>query len=270
MRRLWRDWFYAGLLLILPLLLFASVSVGNKTLLPADALYLSEPYRSGVDVGQVQNPLLADLILENYAWKQFLVDAVSSQTLPLWNPYLFTGHTFLANGQHSALYPLTWIFFLLPVARAFGLFTVLQLGMAGISMYVLSRVIRANRTGALVAGIVFVCLLALIPAVSYFGAIPAMLMMAVLGWLDFIASRTLNKLADSTQRATILSVKGLTFNLGYGAISIAFASLVAWQSTIKPTADEAFLGALPYQPVYFLVVMAAFFLFIGLRRKKES
>ena len=155
MRRLWRDWVCVGLLLILPLLLFASVSIGNKTLLPADALYLFEPYRSGVDVGQVQNPLLADLILENYAWKQFLVDAVSSQTLPLWDPYLFTGHTFLANGQHSALYPLTWIFFLLPVARAFGLFTVLQLGMAGISMYVLARVIRANRTGALTAGIVF-------------------------------------------------------------------------------------------------------------------
>ncbi|MCD6285201.1 MAG: oligosaccharide flippase family protein, partial [Anaerolineae bacterium] len=155
MRRLWRDWICAGLLLILPLLLFASVSIGNKTLLPADALYLFEPYRSGMDVGPVQNPLLADLILENYAWKQFLVDAVSSQTLPLWDPYLFSGHTFLANGQHSALYPLTWIFFLLPAARAFGLFTVLQLGMAGISMYVLARVIRANRTGALVAGIVF-------------------------------------------------------------------------------------------------------------------
>lgn len=155
MRRLWRDCFCAGVLLILPLLLFASVSVGNKTLLPADALYLFEPYRSGMDVGQVQNPLLADLILENYAWKQFLVDAVSSRTLPLWDPYLFSGHPFLANGQHSALYPLTWIFFLLPVARAFGVFTVLQLGMAGISMYVLARVIRANRTGALVAGIVF-------------------------------------------------------------------------------------------------------------------
>ncbi len=155
MRRLWRDWIYTGLLLILPLLLFASVSIGNKTLLPADALYLFEPYRSGMEVGQVQNPLLADLILENYAWKQFLVDAVSSQTLPLWDPYLFTGHTFLANGQHSALYPLTWIFFLLPVARAFGVFTVLQLGLAGVSMYVLARVIRANRTGALVAGIVF-------------------------------------------------------------------------------------------------------------------
>ena len=99
----------------------------------------------GVD--GAHNALLSDLILENYPWKQFLVQAVKSRTLPLWDPDLFAGHPFLANGQHSALYPLTWLFFVIPPARAFGVFIVLQLGLAGVWMYVLGRVIGAGRVG---------------------------------------------------------------------------------------------------------------------------
>ncbi len=157
-RRQWRDLLAVGMLLVFPLLLFAPVSLGNKTLLPIDALFTSQPFRMGAaasGINDVQNPLLADLILENYVWKQLLVDAVQDQTLPLWDPYLFTGHPFLANGQHSALYPLTWVFLALPIPRAFGVFIVLQLGLAGIWMYVLGRVIKAGPLGSLVAGIVF-------------------------------------------------------------------------------------------------------------------
>ncbi len=158
LRRQWRDLLAVGLLLVFPLLLFAPVSLGTKTLLPVDVLFTSQPFRMGAaasGITDVQNPLLADLILENYVWKQLLVDAVKDQTLPLWDPYLFTGHPFLANGQHSALYPLTWVFLVMPIPRAFGVFIVLQLGLAGVWMYVLGRVIKAGPLGSLVAGIVF-------------------------------------------------------------------------------------------------------------------
>ncbi len=158
MQQRWRDLALMGVLLLLPLLLFAPVTLGNKTLLPADALYLFEPYQSAattLGVGAPQNPLLADLILENYPWKRLLVNAVKTQQLPLWDPYLFSGHPFLANGQHSALYPLTWIFFFVPAPRAFGLFVTIQLGLAGIWMYLFGRVIGARYHGAFLAGLVF-------------------------------------------------------------------------------------------------------------------
>ncbi len=99
-------------LLLLPLSLFAPVALGHRTLLPADALFLFEPYRSAADdlgVEVPQNPLLTDLILENYAWKRFLVEAIQDRELPLWDPHVFAGHPFFANGQHSALYPLSLI-----------------------------------------------------------------------------------------------------------------------------------------------------------------
>ncbi len=147
------------LLLLLPLIVFAPVALGNRTLLPADALYTFEPFRSGaaeLGVGQVQNPLLADLVLENYLWQRLIQDAIKTGQLPLWDPFIFAGHPFLANGQHSALYPLRMIIFhLLPLPRAYGVFIVVQLGLAGIWMYMLTRVIGANRLGALLAGITF-------------------------------------------------------------------------------------------------------------------
>ncbi len=166
MRRLdvrqgWRwpyDLMWIAGLLILPVLFFAPVVVGNRTLLPADILYTFAPYRAAAErlgVSEVQNPLLADLILQNYPWKRFLVTALQERSLPLWDPYLFAGHPFLANGQHSALYPLTWLFFLLPIPRAFGVFIALQLGIAGLSMYVLARTIGARRHGAFLAGVTF-------------------------------------------------------------------------------------------------------------------
>ena len=103
---LWRDVVWVGVLLILPLLLFAPVVFGNKTLLPVDALYTTEPFRAAAEsasVTDVQNGLLTDLILQNYPWKRFLTTALARRELPLWDPYIFAGHPFLANGQHAGL-----------------------------------------------------------------------------------------------------------------------------------------------------------------------
>ncbi len=149
----------AGLfLLLLPLLLFWPVTLGPYTLLPLDNLFTFEPwlsFRDEIGVGLPQNQLLSDLVLENYVWKKFTLQTLAAGQLPLWNPYLFAGQPFLANGQHSALYPFTLLFYLLPLPKAYGWFTVSQLGLAGLNMYIFLRVLRASRLGALVAGITY-------------------------------------------------------------------------------------------------------------------
>jgi O-antigen/teichoic acid export membrane protein len=146
------------LLLLLPLLWFFPQTLGGKTLLPADNLYEFEPWasaRSALGVGTPHNGLISDLILENYPWKQFLRESLRSGQIPLWNPRLFAGVPFLAAGQHSALYPLSAIFYIVPLWRAYGIFTWLQLGLAAVGMYVFARVLRQSRTGAAIAAIAF-------------------------------------------------------------------------------------------------------------------
>jgi O-antigen/teichoic acid export membrane protein len=145
-------------LLILPLILFAPVTLGSRTLLPVDNLFTFEPYLAAageLGVAQPHNHLLSDLVLQNYPWKRFIVQSIQARQLPLWNPYLFAGSPFLASGHHSALYPLSAIFYTVPLWRAYGLFAVIQLGLAGLFMYILARVLGISRLGALVAGMVF-------------------------------------------------------------------------------------------------------------------
>src|SRR5512134_1321384 len=111
LRRLGPDLWAAAVLLLLPLLLFAPVTLGNRTLLPADNLLAIEPWRSAAEQFGASEPpvphnkLLDDLVLENYPWKKFILESLQARELPLWNPYQFAGLPFLAAGQHSALYP---------------------------------------------------------------------------------------------------------------------------------------------------------------------
>jgi hypothetical protein len=154
-----QDIFAALLLLLLPLLLFWPVTVGPSTLLPADNLFAHEPWLSSADELGValppHNQLLSDLVLENYVWKKFIRQSIADGQPPLWNPYILTGQPFLANGQHSALYPFSLLFYILPLSKAYGWFTVLQLWLAGLNMYIFVRVLRASRLGALAAAITY-------------------------------------------------------------------------------------------------------------------
>jgi O-antigen/teichoic acid export membrane protein len=173
-----------ALLLLLPLLLYAPVALGAKTLLPVDTLFLNEPYRSAADdlgVTYPQNHLVADLILENYAWKRFLVEAIQNRDLPLWDPYIFAGHPFLANGQHSGLYPLSIIFYVLPLWRAYGIFAWLQLGLAGVFAYVFAHVLGIRRLGGLIAGITFQ-----FSGYMLVSSVPHPMNVAGASWLPFI------------------------------------------------------------------------------------
>lgn len=144
------------ILLLVPLIWFAPVVLGGKTLLPADNLYQFQPWASQAGlagVGVPHNELLSDLVLENYVWKTFLRQAISQGELPLWNPYLFSGVPFLAAGQHSALYPLSLVFYALPLPLAYGVFTWLQLAIAGFGMFFFGRALRLGRAASLFAGL---------------------------------------------------------------------------------------------------------------------
>jgi len=60
----------------------------------------------------------------------------------------------------------------------------------------------------------------------YFGVIPAMMLSAVMMMTHFFVSHYLNEITPSHQRATILSFKGLSFNLAYGGIGLVYSLLL--------------------------------------------
>lgn len=154
-----RDLVIIALLLALPMILFWPQTIGGKTLLPAENLYQWEPYytyRSEAGASDVpHNHLLSDLVLQNYQWKSFSRQSLSQGEIPLWNPYQFSGIPFLAAGQQQVVYPLSLIYYLLPLASAYGWFTVVNLWLAGVFMYLFVRVLGISRFGAVIAAITY-------------------------------------------------------------------------------------------------------------------
>jgi len=100
-----------------------------------------------------------------------------------------------------------------------------------------------------------VALLLLAPAWPWFGLLPAAFLMMLLGYVSFTISRFLHGVAESHERATLLSVKGLVFNLGYGLYSFAFSLLLAG---LGNRGDGAFQCALYVQAGYFALALLVF------------
>ncbi|WP_049630246.1 MFS transporter [Cellvibrio sp. pealriver] len=98
-------------------------------------------------------------------------------------------------------------------------------------------------------------LVLLVPMWPVYGLIPTLFLMMLMGYLGFTLSRTLHNAADSSRRATVLSVKGLVFNLGYGLFSLGFSVLLA---SFPDTPEGASLrNALLWQLPFFAVVISA-------------
>jgi O-antigen/teichoic acid export membrane protein len=211
--RLW-DVLVVLVLLVLPLLLFWPVSVGGRTLIPFDNLFALPPwqaYAERIGVGVPHNELLNDLLLENYAWKTFILQALRDGQMPLWNPHLFAGVPFLAAGQHSALYPLSALFYILPITQAYGWFTIVHLFLAALFMHIFLRTIGVGRLGSTIAGITYALSLFVIVSVDF------PMVVAAIAWLPLVLAMT--EMAIRSQEAAKVTSLPIPQLLG-GALAL--------------------------------------------------
>ncbi|MCC6134120.1 MAG: MFS transporter [Candidatus Contendobacter sp.] len=93
------------------------------------------------------------------------------------------------------------------------------------------------------------------------GLIPVALIHIVLLLTGYLVSHYLNAMTDSAQRATVLSFKGLAFNLGYGALGLLYAALllVLRDGSLRDE-EGVFQASLPWLLGYGTVI---FLLFAG-------
>lgn len=116
----------------------------------------------------------------------------------------------------------------------------------------------------------------------YFGLVPMMAVFIGLMLTSFFTSHYLNAITDSSQRATVLSFKGLAFNAAYGFIGFIFAVLVRhtharlaavhadWPDSA--VANAAFQSAIGYFPWYLAVglLVVAGLCFPGMLRQQRT
>ncbi|UCD81661.1 MAG: MFS transporter [Desulfobacterales bacterium] len=103
------------------------------------------------------------------------------------------------------------------------------------------------------------------------GLLPVALLSAVMYLGRFFLSHYLNRITASHQRATVLSFKGLSFNLAYGLIGILYSILLAFlrpqiAASIPETnpinlENAVFVESMSWFPWYFILTMAALVVF---------
>jgi MFS family permease len=105
-----------------------------------------------------------------------------------------------------------------------------------------------------VAGLVLLGLTGTAMAWPYWGAWVVVPLGVAMSTLQFFTSNYLNEWTESNVRATVLSFRGVAFNLGYAVAGILFAQLTAHFRGAHPGADETsiFGMALPWLPATFL------------------
>jgi O-antigen/teichoic acid export membrane protein len=159
MRRRLPDILMILLLFALPLVMFWQQTLGGRTLLPTENIFQFEPFYTYREVARApevpHNMLVSDLVLENFQWKSFIRQSIDQREIPLWNAHQFAGIPFLAAGQQSTLYPVSLLYYVLPLPVAYGWYTVVNLWLAGVFMYAFGRGLGISRTGSALAGIVY-------------------------------------------------------------------------------------------------------------------
>ena len=73
----------------------------------------------------------------------------------LWNPHLFFGIPFLAQYHSGLLYPLNWIFIVLPLNTALNMSVALHVFLAGAFMYAYARRLTGGSIWALPSALSF-------------------------------------------------------------------------------------------------------------------
>ncbi|MBW1635892.1 MAG: MFS transporter [Deltaproteobacteria bacterium] len=114
----------------------------------------------------------------------------------------------------------------------------------------------------------------------YIGILPMALIFVALMLVSFFTSHYLNEITDSNQRATVLSFKGLAFNLAYGAIGILFALLIQFQRqqtlSSHPELQQdiinniAFRASVGWFPWYTIIALGTVILYCGYRLTQTS
>jgi len=116
-------------------------------------------------------------------------------------------------------------------------------------------------------------LTAMAPTIAGWGVLPVAVLVGAMYLNGFFVSDYLNRVADSSQRATVLSFKGLSYNMAYGAAGLLYSMLLAHLRSGMPESGPAaeiqnavFVSSLPWFPAVFLVLLLVLAVVLGRNR----
>ena len=150
-----RPTLYAALgYLAIVVVLFHRLLLG-EVLSPAANLWAEVPFRGELreDFTPHLNGVQGDVWRYFESSHEYQYRAAREGRFPLWNPHIFCGFPYHANGQSAMFSPLHWLYFFVEPRWAAGPLAALRLWIAGFATYCLARRLGIVASGAFVSGV---------------------------------------------------------------------------------------------------------------------
>lgn len=107
----------------------------------------------------------------------------------------------------------------------------------------------------------------------YLGLIPALITFSAMYFNGFFISFYINKVTSSDQRATVLSFKGLAYNISYGLLGMVYAAGLKFEKqngSAHLSQDTVFMDTFFWFPSVFCVWLVLLLIFSFVYLKKEN
>lgn len=140
----------------LVLLLVAPALRPGRVLIPFDIVTEAwPPWQRPNQPIEVNNILLSDAVNYIVPVKRLLADSIRQGQFPLWNPFVLGGYPLTYNTQAGAFYPLTALYYFLPLLAVVDLTIILQMILGALFMYAFLRQIKLGEIAAFAGAVVF-------------------------------------------------------------------------------------------------------------------
>lgn len=129
-----------------------------------------------------------DIIGCHYWNAEFIRECFRMFNIPLWNPYFYSGHPFLANPSNFVFYPSTILYVALPLPWAFNLDILLHLLLAALGGYYLVYLITQSKEAGIATAIVY-CLSGYFIERIFAGHIALVHAAAIIPWVFYFIEK---------------------------------------------------------------------------------
>jgi len=139
---------------------FRQYFFSHKTLFPSNLLMSSfspwkyEPVPEYPN-GPPNKPIGFDNIRQFYPNRKFLSEEVKKGSIPLWNPYIYSGAPFMSTFDSAVWYPLTWVAFLFSAIDGWDFMVLVQPALSFVFMFLFLRSLSFSKGMGIFGSLVY-------------------------------------------------------------------------------------------------------------------
>lgn len=160
MRNRYKEFLIVIIFALISIFIFRNYFINNTVPFPANLLVaFYQPWASydwkGYPSGPPNKPIGFDNLRIFYPIRSIAIDSIKNFSVPLWNPYYFSGNTLLATYQSAIFHPLSFLFLLLPQIDAWSAIVILTPFLSSLFMYIFLKELNLGRKASFFGAVVF-------------------------------------------------------------------------------------------------------------------